>query len=93
MESLNEAASITDWSIVYSSNEVEVQVDYFNKVIRDLFDRFVPIKKIVLKSEPQRWMNSNILKLIKYRDNAFLFWKDNIHTDAHEIIFYFGVIR
>lgn len=86
MENLQAELNTIDWSPIYDNPDFEFKVDALNKSICQLFEKFVPLKTVTLKSEPKKWMNSRILQITKYRDNAYTFWKDNSHTDAYTFL-------
>lgn len=94
MENLESDANNIDWSTLYTSDNTDEQVDYFNKTLNVLFEKHVPIKSISLKTKPQPSIDSNILNLIKLRDSMYSIWKTNKHSTAVLFLFHrYNILR
>lgn len=74
MESLNNALSTIDWSILYSISDSNIALDYFNSIILTLFNDFVPIRSR-RSSKCNKWFNNEICRAMVERDLAYRIWK------------------
>ena len=67
---MKEDFKTVDWRPVFNTNDVNMALDYFNDVVKGIFDRHAPyiIKKV--GGKPCPWINSDIRKLMVSRDRV-----------------------
>ena len=58
------------WWGVYSSNDVDVAVDTFTRILTDILDVMAPIKTFQLKTRYAAWVSEGTLQKIKSRNQA-----------------------
>ena len=64
-----------DWSPVLLSNNVSESWNSFKHIFLSIVDNIAPLKQIRIKQRTEPWINSDILKIIQDRDNAFNHYK------------------
>lgn len=73
LPALIEAVNSINWSQLFSMNDPDIALDYFNQHIRNLFNRFIHLRKYVPRKNS--WFNNNIMKAMIERDLAYNIWK------------------
>jgi len=58
----------TDWSYLYNTDYIELNIEIFEKQVLALLDIYVPERSKYVKGQNAPWMTSQICKLIKMRD-------------------------
>jgi len=64
-----------DWSCIYHLRHVDCQLEVLANNVQCLFNKFVPLRTKVIKPMQNPWLSSEIKKLIRQRDVAYLRWK------------------
>ena len=64
-----------DWSSVLLSYNVSESWNSFKHIFLSIVDNIAPLKQIRIKQRTEPWINSDILKIIQDRDNAFNHYK------------------
>lgn len=72
-----------DWSQLYFIASVDEQVDFFQNNITSLFEKFVPLKRKVVKDSNRAWFHNGIKNLIDQRDNIYNRWKRYKTSDLY----------
>ncbi|OON91327.1 MAG: hypothetical protein ATN33_01430 [Epulopiscium sp. Nele67-Bin001] len=70
LQSLNEEIQKVDWSDILKNNDVEASSDSFIKKVNDVIIRFMKKGKSKQHRNHLPWLNNEIIKLMKNRDNA-----------------------
>lgn len=70
---LTEAVSDKDFSLIYSSNDVDTQVASLNAIILELFYEFVPLRTVKCRNDSGEppWYTSEVKLACQLRDLAF----------------------
>lgn len=68
IESLLVDVENSNWTEVYTENDIDVKVDNFNRIINALMDKHAPVQSKVLRQNSAPWMNNEIRSMIKRRD-------------------------
>jgi hypothetical protein len=64
-----------DWTPLYSSDNVDDQIGFFNETVSNLFSRHVPLKKGRHKPTINPWFNIHIEKAIIDRNVTYRTWR------------------
>lgn len=72
---LKQATIDTNWSQIFHLGSLDQKAQFLEDRITYLFDSFVPVVKKPLKHRKQEWFNTDIEKLISFRDAAYARWK------------------
>lgn len=75
--SLLQAAQLYDFLPLYQETDVDNQVNFFTSFLKNMLDRFAPLKRIKIKENCTPWLTKELRYLINQRD--FLF-----HTSRKE---------
>lgn len=70
----NECMSM-DFHSMYTTSNVNYQIEYFTSVIKDLFNKHVTLKTFNMKSRSCPWLSADILNAIKARDVSYRRWR------------------
>lgn len=81
---LNEI-NIINWTYIYSNPDVNQQISFFYEATSHLYDKYVPVRKKIVKSSTKPWFNQNICDLIVKRNSAYDKWKRYKTTQSNDI--------
>ena len=65
-----------DWSSVFITNSVDTAWKSFKKVFISVLDSVAPVKEIRLKQRSEPWLTTEIIELIKERDNLLQMFRN-----------------
>ena len=67
---MKEDFKTVDWRPVFNTSDVNMALDYFNYVVKGIFDRRAPYITKKVRGKPCPWINSDIRKLTVSRDRV-----------------------
>ena len=70
-EMLTELLRTVDWSPVFNCLDVNEAWTHFTDLFMPIVDKLAPLKKVRLKQRSEPWFSSEILELIKERDEIY----------------------
>lgn len=70
-ESFAHDLKTVDWDYIYSLNNVDDMIHFFNEKVLQLFDIHAPLRTVRVSKQPAPWMTNTIKDMIKLRNNAF----------------------
>lgn len=70
-----------NWDLIYSLENVDDMVEFWNTNITLLFDVHAPLKTVRITKSPAPWLTENLRLLMSLRDKAFAKFK-RLKTDA-----------
>lgn len=79
---LYEALLDFDWSSLKECNDVNITVDMFYNNLYQIFEKFVPKRRIHKRKFPS-WYTSSIISKIKLKEKAFKRYKKNRNTQSY----------
>lgn len=59
-----------NWQDIYVINDVDEKINLFNDLIRILYDKYAPLKRVRVKERPNPWITENMLLMMSLRDKA-----------------------
>lgn len=65
------------WDLIYSLENVDEMVNFWNENITKLFDKHAPYKTVRITKSPAPWLNDNLKLMMKLRDKARSLYKKN----------------
>ncbi|XP_055628243.1 uncharacterized protein LOC129769796 [Toxorhynchites rutilus septentrionalis] len=74
-DSLIDVFHSAEWSYFYNTYNSNQKLEFFNNLLTDLHDMFVPIRTIYSKKKVNPWFNSTISREIVNRDLLYKRWK------------------
>lgn len=72
---LNQHIENVCWDIIYSTGDVDEQINFLQDNINNIFNNCIPLKTKLVKHKQQPWFNADIKRLIGIRDAAYHRWK------------------
>jgi hypothetical protein len=60
-----------DWHILYSFNNIDLKVAYFNETVKTLLDAFLPVYTVVRCKNDKPWVTATFRRLIRARQYAW----------------------
>ncbi|XP_052750409.1 uncharacterized protein LOC128200584 [Galleria mellonella] len=70
MDRLRKDASECDWSSIANIGCVNLQIQEFNQLVLDLYDRHAPIRPVRVRHLPAPWLTEDIRAIINKKNNA-----------------------
>lgn len=64
-----------EWSAIYHYEDVNEKVRFLEENVIRLYERYVPLKRRVVKSRQQPWITGRVTELISKRNRAYSRWK------------------
>ncbi|CAG4951927.1 unnamed protein product [Parnassius apollo] len=74
-DEINREMSNINWDDHLNLNDIDVAVDNFYKVVRDVINRFVPHKVVKSNNKYPVWFNKRLIKLINRKHKLHKKWK------------------
>ena len=71
---LNNSIATTDWNTEFRELSAESALNRFYKMIMSIIDQAVP-RKLVKNSKHPAWFNSELIRLSRQRERAWIKWK------------------
>lgn len=81
IESLAAALGDLDWSHVFNCTSVEKAWSVFRSLFLSVIDQLAPMKVVRVKVRTELWVNANILKAIRLRNDSFTKYRET--RDEH----------
>ena len=73
-----------DWSSVFITNSVDTAWKSFKKVFVSVLDSVAPVKEIRLKQRSEPWLTTEIIELIKERDNLLHMFRNQNKSELYK---------
>lgn len=70
MDRLRKDASECDWSSIANIGCVNIQIQEFNQLVLDLYDRHAPIRPVRVRHLPAPWLTEDIRAIINKKNNT-----------------------
>ena len=72
----------TDWSFIYNSDNIDASVAFVSNILRDLSDANFPLIQCSRKTNKDRpWINDELKKSIKFKNNLYFKFKQSNNKD------------
>lgn len=65
----------TDWSLIYSYDNIDDMINFWNSNLITLFDSHAPFRTVRISKSPAPWLTENLKEMIKLRNKAYTKYK------------------
>ncbi|KAJ8977147.1 hypothetical protein NQ317_016814 [Molorchus minor] len=83
-ELLRDLLLLTPFQDIYQMNDINHKIEYFNRLLTELFDTTAPEKDIRVRTSKQPWYTDNVKLIISLRDKALQI-QQAINTAKHQV--------